>query len=83
MRGMPVVAVGRGGGGYAFAMSTIGGLLIRGSNLSAPKARILLMACLLRFGALPVPADPDAPTPQELDAIRAQVARYQAMFDTH
>ncbi|GLK16183.1 asparaginase domain-containing protein [Herbiconiux flava] len=82
-RGMPVVAVGRGGGGYAFGQSTIGGLFIRGSNLSAPKARILLMACLLKFGALPLPADPEAPTPAELDAIRAAVAEYQTVFDTH
>ncbi|GAA2234031.1 hypothetical protein N1031_09350 [Herbiconiux moechotypicola] len=82
-RGMPVVSVGRGGGGYAFAMATLGGLLIRGSNLSAPKARILLMAALLKFGALPVPADPDAPTEAELAAIRSKVAEYQTVFDTH
>jgi hypothetical protein len=82
-RGMPVVAVGRGGGGYAFGQSTMGGLLIRGSNLSAPKARILLMASLLKFGALPVPSDPEAPTPAELDAIRARTAEYQSVFDTH
>ncbi|MDF2443380.1 MAG: L-asparaginase [Subtercola sp.] len=82
-RGMPVVAVGRGGGGYAFGQSTMGGLLIRGSNLSAPKARILLMASLLKFGTLPLPADADAPTPVELDAIRAKVAEYQQIFDSH
>lgn len=82
-RGMPVVAVGRGGGGYAFGQSTMGGLLIRGSNLSAPKARILLMASLLKFGTLPLPVDADAPTPVELDAIRARVADYQRVFDTH
>ncbi|QJU54985.1 asparaginase domain-containing protein [Herbiconiux sp. KACC 21604] len=82
-RGMPVVAVGRGGGGYAFGQSTMGGLLVRGSNLSAPKARILLMASLLKIGALPVPADPDAPTAAELDAIRSKVAEYQVVFDTH
>lgn len=81
MRGMPVVTVGRGGGGFAGANS--GPLFIPGSNLTASKARILLMACLLTFGALPVPADPDNPTPDEVDAVRARVAAYKAVFDTH
>lgn len=82
-RGMPVVAVGRGGGGFAFRSVTQGGLVIAGSNLMAHKARMLLIACLLKFGSLPVPVDPDAPTAEEIDAIRAQVARYQHIFDTH
>ncbi|AWB90051.1 asparaginase domain-containing protein [Salinibacterium hongtaonis] len=82
-RGMPVVAVGRGGGGFAFRSATQGGLVIAGSNLMAHKARMLLMACLLKFGSLPVPVDPDNPTAEEVDAIKAQVARYQHIFDTH
>jgi hypothetical protein len=41
------------------------------------------MACLMRFGSLPPAADPDRPTKAELDAIRAKLAAYQAVFDTH
>lgn len=83
LRGMPVVNVGRGGGGFVTDSSGSGGLFINGSNLTAPKARILLMACLLKFGALPVPADPDAPTGYELDQIRKALAAYQSVFSTH
>jgi hypothetical protein len=41
------------------------------------------MACLLRFGSLPPAADPDNPTAAEVAALRARVAEYQAVFDTH
>ncbi|MDR7520320.1 MAG: asparaginase domain-containing protein [Armatimonadota bacterium] len=79
-RGMPVVCVGRGNNE---GFTPPRGLFIGGGNLTATKARILLMACLLRFGALPLPADPDRPTDAELEAIRRKVAEYQAVFDTH
>jgi hypothetical protein len=58
-------------------------LTIAGSNLTATKARLLLMACLMKFGSLPVAADPGAPTPAEAEATKAAVARYQQVFDTH
>jgi L-asparaginase/Glu-tRNA(Gln) amidotransferase subunit D len=58
-------------------------LAIAGNNLTATKARLLLMACLLRFGSLPPAADPLNPTAAELEAIRAKLAEYQAVFDTH
>ena len=58
-------------------------MFIGGSNLTSTKARLLLMACLMRFGSLPPAADPDQPTKAELDAIRAKLADYQAVFDTH
>jgi hypothetical protein len=58
-------------------------LAIAGSNLTATKARLLLMACLLRFGSLPPAADPIRPTPAELKAVQARLAEYQAVFDTH
>jgi hypothetical protein len=32
------------------------------SNLTATKAQLLLMACLMKFGALPPAANPDQPT---------------------
>ena len=82
LSGMPVARVGRGSH-EAFTPVNTNDLFIEGSNLTAPKARMLLMACLLRFGALPLPADRDNPTAPELDAIRAKVAIYQAVFDTH
>jgi L-asparaginase len=56
---------------------------IAGSNLTATKARMLLMACLLKFGSLPPAKDPENPTPTELAATRKAVADYQAIFDTH
>jgi hypothetical protein len=58
-------------------------LAIAGNNLTATKARLLLMACLLRFGSLPPAADPAKPTPAELKAVQARLAEYQAVFDTH
>ncbi|HLI20617.1 MAG TPA: hypothetical protein VKV32_05845 [Stellaceae bacterium] len=79
-RGMPVVQVGRGSP-EGFADRTP--LFIAGSNLTATKARLLLMACLMRFGALPPAADPDNPTAGERSAIEKAIAAYQAVFDTH
>jgi hypothetical protein len=79
--GMPVVRVGRGNtGGMAYKLDP---RFISGNNLSATKARLLLMAALLRFGALPPAADPLAPTEHESAAIVAAVAEYQALFDSH
>ena len=78
--GMPVVRVGRGNNdGFASAA----GNFIGGGNLTATKARLLLMAALMKFGALPPAADPDAPTEAEVDAIKSRVAAYQEVFDTH
>jgi L-asparaginase len=56
---------------------------IAATNLTANKARFLLMACLLKFGSLPAARDPDKPTSAELNAIRKAVAAYQTVFDTH
>lgn len=56
---------------------------IAATNLTANKARFLLMGCLLKFGGLPAAKDPDKPTKAELNAIRNAVAAYQAVFDTH
>jgi len=78
--GMPVVCCGRGNTeGFASG----GGGFIGGSNLTSTKARLLLMACLMKFGALPVAADPDHPTDAEKAATLAAVAAYQKVFDTH
>jgi L-asparaginase len=78
--GMPVVRVGRGNNdGFVPPRDR----LIGGRNLTATKARLLLLACLMRFGALPPASDPDRPTPAEIAAIRDKLAAYQAVFDTH
>ena len=56
---------------------------MRGSNLTATKARLVLMACLLRFGTPPPAADPRSPSAAELATTAATIARYQEVFDTH
>jgi L-asparaginase len=78
--GLPVVRVGRGNPeGFADPHE----YFIAGSNLTATKARMLLMACLLKFGSLPPATNPDDPTSAELAATRGAVALYQHIFDTH
>jgi L-asparaginase/Glu-tRNA(Gln) amidotransferase subunit D len=69
-RGMPVAIVGRGNNE---GFSSPKGVFIGGRNLTATKARLLLMACLMRFGALP----------QDARARERKLAEYQAVFDTH
>jgi L-asparaginase/Glu-tRNA(Gln) amidotransferase subunit D len=65
-RGMPVAIVGRGNNeGFTAPQGTF----IGGRNLTATKARLLLMACLLRYGG-----GPD---------LKDKLPRYQAVFDSH
>jgi hypothetical protein len=80
--GMPVVKVGRGNAG-GFVDATRDPLAIAGSNLTATKARLLLMACLMKFGCLPPANDPAKPTQTETDATKAKLKQYQEIFDTH
>jgi hypothetical protein len=80
--GMPVVKVGRGNAG-GFVDPTRDPLAIAGSNLTATKARLLLMACLMKFGCLPPAADPARPTAAETEATKAKLKQYQEIFDTH
>lgn len=80
--GLPVVKVGRDAP-ESFVPAASHRLWIGGGNLTAAKARVLLMACLLRFGALPAAANPAAPTAAERAAIRARLADYQDVFNTH
>ena len=78
--GLPVARVGRGSPeGFADPHD----YFIAGSNLTATKARLLLMACLLKLGSLPPAKNPDQPTADELAATRKAIAAYQAIFDTH
>ena len=80
--GMPVVRTARGNAEGMVAAAP-GEVFIAGSTLTATKARLLLMACLLRFGSLPPAADPERPTEAEWERIRQRVAEYQLVFDTH
>jgi len=80
--GMPVVRVGR---------SDPGGLVpefwrdhtIRGNNLDANKARILLMASMLKLGALPRARDPHNPSPKERRTLLEKVEEFQDIFEQH
>jgi L-asparaginase len=79
--GIPTVKVGRGNAdGFTPNWSRNS---IAGSNLTATKARLLLTACLMRFGALPPAMDPDNPTAEEQVRLEAKLVEYQRIFDTH
>jgi L-asparaginase/Glu-tRNA(Gln) amidotransferase subunit D len=80
--GMPVVKVSRGNADGMVPAERMR-MAIAGNNLTATKARLLLMACLMRFGSLPLAADPDNPTADEVAAIEARLRDYQAVFLTH
>jgi len=78
--GMPVVRVGRGNNE---GFSAPAGVFLGGVNLTSTKARLLLIACLMKFGALPPAANPDNPTDTERSRIMDKLAGYQTVFDTH
>jgi hypothetical protein len=80
--GMPVVKVARGNAS-GFVDQKRDPLAIAGSNLTATKARLLLMACLMKFGCLPPAADPARPTAAEIESTKTKLAQYQEVFDTH
>lgn len=78
--GLPVVRVARGSHeGFADPHPVI----IGGANLTSTKARLLLMACLMKFGGLPIAADPDAPTAAERAQLAKSIQSYQDVFDHH
>ena len=79
--GLPVVRVGRGNTeGFVRQLDPD---FIGGSNLTATKARLLLMACLMKFGCLPPAADPDHPTERERAATDAKLVEYRRIFRSH
>ena len=82
LSGMPVVKVGRGNAEGPVDPQR-DPLAIAGSNLTATKARLLLMACLMRFGGLPPAANPKHPTQEEIEAVKAKMAEYKEVFQTH
>jgi hypothetical protein len=78
--GLPVVFCGRGNTeGFAVPMPPF----IAGANLTVTKARLLLMACLMKFGTLPAARDPSLPTAAETAATKDCIAEWQGIFDTH
>lgn len=78
--GMPVVKVGRGNAdGFTARIPPF----LSGTNLTATKARLLLMACLMKCGSLPVAVNPNNPTQAEFEATVARLNEYRAVFDTH
>jgi L-asparaginase len=79
--GLPVVRVGRGNTEGFVPLHDPS--FIGGSKLTATKARLLLMACLMKFGSLPPAASPGHPTSEEAAATRKKVTAFQAVFDTH
>src|SRR5437762_10608101 len=81
--GVPVVRVGRGNAEGFVPPPRGDDWVVSGSNLTATKARLLLMACLMRFGAPPPAADPRNPTASEIAAMRTKLDEYQTVFDTH
>jgi hypothetical protein len=82
MQRMPVVMVGRGNA-EGFVPPGVPSYAIAGSNLTATKARLMLMACLLRFGAPPPARDPDRPTDAEAGAIKDILEQYRMAFAEH
>ncbi|MGH2680352.1 MAG: asparaginase domain-containing protein [Actinomycetota bacterium] len=80
--GMPVVRVGRADPGGMVPPGTwpYG---ISGSNLDTNKARLLLMASMLRLGRLPKAEDPRRPTSAERKTLIEKLGEYQRIFDEH
>lgn len=80
--GIPVVRVSRGDTAGMVAVNP-DDIFIEGNNLTAGKARMLLMAALMKFGSLPPAADPKNPTPEEKKAVQEKIKEYQEVFNTH
>ena len=80
--GMPVVRVSRADPGGRVVTGRAG-MTVEGSNLDANKARILLMAAMLRLGRLPKARDPRHPTADERKLSLEKIAEYQEIFETH
>jgi L-asparaginase len=80
--GLPVVRVGRSDPGGRLA-SDVNDPFIRGSNLDANKARLLLIAAMLRVGRLPRARNPRSPSSTEREATRRKVALFQEIFEAH
>ena len=82
LNGLPVAKAARGDASGLVKVNA-DNLFIETNNLTSTKARLLLTAALMKLGPLPRAADPAHPTDAELAAIRAKIARYQEIFQSH
>lgn len=82
LNGLPVVKTARGDASGLVRVNP-NNLFIEGNNLTTTKARYLLAAAIMKLGPLPRAANPDSPTPQELEKIKAKISLYQTIFQTH
>ena len=81
--GMPVVRVGRADPGGRVPSDGRDSLSIAGSNLDTNKARLLLMASLMKLGRLPKAKDPRNPTADERKAVLSKLEEFQEIFENH
>ncbi|MCK5353426.1 hypothetical protein KAJ77_12625, partial [bacterium] len=82
LSGMPVVRVARGDE-WTMVRPNPSNLTVEGNNLTPLKARLLLMAALMKFGSLPPAVDPRNPTQAEKKAVQDKMNQYQEVFNTH
>ncbi len=82
LSGIPVARVGRSDpGGRVLTIDD--DLFIEGSNLDANKARLLLIASMLKLGRLPKARNPRNPTAGEREAIIEKIREFQEIFEMH
>ena len=81
--GMPTVRVGRADPGGRVPSDDLCGFGVGGSNLDTNKARLLLMAAMLKLGRLPKARDPRNPTRNERNAVMTKLEQYQEIFENH
>jgi L-asparaginase len=74
---------GRCGRGNTVGFSASSGPFIGASNLRSTKARLLLMATLMKLGSLPPSQDPDHPTSRERAATDERLGEYRRIFRSH
>ena len=82
LHGYPVLKAARGNAD-GFMDSNPNNLFIEGQNITSTKGMMLLMACILKFGALPPAKDPDHPTESELQKIKEKITLYQEVVNSH
>ena len=76
LHGVPVAKIARGDE----LAADPDGLFLDAGTLSESAAAALLTHCLNRFGAPPLAANPDQPTPTELTAIRNSLRPFREAF---
>jgi len=82
LHGFPVLKAARGNAD-GFMNTDPDNLFIEGHNTTSTKGRMLLMACILRFGTYPPAKDPSNPTKKEIEVIKEKIKLYQEVFHTH